>query len=63
MDLRYDLSVLIKNSQIDKDIINERNCENIFEFSEKIKNKNFYAAHTEIYFLSKLMNIYIAIFN
>lgn len=55
--------MLIKNSQIEHDIINERNCDNIIEFSEKIKNKNFYAEHIEIYFLSKLMNIYIAIFN
>lgn len=55
--------MLIKNSQIEQDIINERNCDNIIEFSEKIKNKNFYAEHIEIYFLSKLMNIYIAIFN
>lgn len=63
MDLIYELSMLIKNSQIEQDIINERNCDNIIEFSEKIKNKNFYAEHIEIYFLSKLMNIYIAIFN
>ena len=63
MDLIYELSMLIKNSQIEQDIINERNCDNIIEFSEKIKNKNFYAVHIEIYFLSKLMNIYIAIFN
>ena len=55
--------MLIKNSQIEQDIINERNYDNIIEFSEKIKNKKFYADHIEIYFLSKLMNIYIAIFN
>jgi hypothetical protein len=48
---------------MEQDIINERNCDNIIEFSEKIKNKNFYAEHIEIYFLSKLMIIYIAIFN
>jgi hypothetical protein len=41
MDLIYELSMLIKNSQIEHDIINERNCDNIIEFSEKIKNKNF----------------------
>ena len=63
MDLRYKLSNLIMNSEIEEDIVRERNCENVIEFAEKIKNKNFYADHPEIYYLSKLLNVYIAIFD
>ena len=63
MELRYELSNLIMNSEIDINIIKEINCESTMELAEKIKNKNYYADHLEIYFLSKLLNIFIAIFN
>ena len=63
MELRYELANLIMNSEIDINIIKERNCESTIELAKKIKNKNYYADHLEIYFLSKLLNIFIAIFN
>ena len=47
------------NIEIEEDIVRERNNDNMIKFSEKIKNKNFYAEHPEIYYLSKLLNIYI----
>jgi len=63
MELRENLSKLIEASEIDEDLVLVRNCKNIQELAEKIKNRNFYADHLEIYFLSKLLNIIIAIYN
>ena len=63
MELRENLSKLIEISEIEEDLILVRNCKNIQEFAEKVKNRNFYADHIEIYFLSKLLNIIIAIYN
>ena len=62
MEIRHNLANLIINSNIEQYLIEARNCENKYEFTEKIKNGNFYADHLEIYMLSKLLNIIIAIF-
>ena len=63
LELRNELSSLILKSDIDTDIIEERNCKNKTEFAEKVRNINFYADHPEIYLISKLLNIIIAIYN
>ena len=57
IELRNELSNLILKSDIDTDIIEERNCKNKIEFAEKVRNINFYADHPEIYLISKLLNI------
>ena len=63
MELRNNLANLIEISEIDIDLIEERNCKNKHELAEKIRNRNYYADHLEIYLLSKLLNIIIAIYN
>ena len=63
MKLRENLSKLIETSEIEPDLILARNLKNLQELAEKIKNRNFYAEHLEIYFLSKLLDIIIATSN
>ena len=63
LELRNEFSNLILNTEIDQEIIEERNCINKKEFAEKVKNANFYGDHPEIHLLSKLLNSIIAIYN
>jgi len=63
MKLRENLSKLIETNEIEPDLILARNLKNLQELAEKIKNRNFYAEHLEIYFLSKLLDIIIATSN
>ena len=61
MELRSNLSKLIETSEIDIELIEERECKNMKEFGEKVKNQNYFSFYLEIYLISKLINIIISI--